>query len=85
MTITDERKTSRFFRMLYFDAGQALLVKKGSQIKSVDDLNASTTVQQSKVLRRLRISDSMHQMQTFWNWKIMQKHLLRYNLARETR
>ena len=44
MTITDERKKQVDFSDVYFDAGQALLVKKGSQIKSVDVLNASTTV-----------------------------------------
>ena len=44
MTITDERKKQVDFSEVYFDAGQSLLVKKGSPIKSVDDLNADTTV-----------------------------------------
>jgi putative glutamine transport system substrate-binding protein len=44
MTITDERKKQVDFSDVYFDAGQSLLVKKGSPIKSVKDLNASTTV-----------------------------------------
>lgn len=44
MTITDERKKQVDFSDVYFDAGQALLVKKGSPIKSVKDLNANTTV-----------------------------------------
>lgn len=44
MTITEERKKQVDFSNVYFDAGQALLVKKGSPIKSVKDLNANTTV-----------------------------------------
>ena len=38
MTITDERKEKLDFSEPYFDAEQALLVKKGSGIKSFDDL-----------------------------------------------
>jgi polar amino acid transport system substrate-binding protein len=38
MTITDERKKVMDFSVGYFDANQALLVKKGSGIKSLDDL-----------------------------------------------
>ena len=44
MTITDERKKQVDFSDVYFDAGQSLLVKKGSPIKSVDELNPETTV-----------------------------------------
>ncbi|MBO0431397.1 transporter substrate-binding domain-containing protein [Enterococcus sp. DIV0660C] len=44
MTITDERKKQVDFSDVYFDAGQSLLVKKGSSIQSVTDLDASTTV-----------------------------------------
>lgn len=44
MTITEERKKQVDFSDVYFDAGQSLLVKKGSPIKNVDDLDASTTV-----------------------------------------
>lgn len=44
MTITEERKKQVDFSSVYFDAGQSLLVKKGSPIKSVEDLNAETTV-----------------------------------------
>ncbi|OTP11984.1 glnH [Enterococcus sp. 10A9_DIV0425] len=44
MTITDERKKQVDFSSVYFDAGQSLLVKKGSPIKSIKDLNADTTV-----------------------------------------
>lgn len=44
MTITDERKKQVDFSQVYFDAGQSLLVKKGSDIQSIDDLDASTTV-----------------------------------------
>lgn len=44
MTITEDRKKQVDFSEVYFDAGQSLLVKKGSPIKSVDDLNADTTV-----------------------------------------
>ena len=38
MTITDERKKQVDFSDVYFDAGQALLVKKGSQIIYTFDL-----------------------------------------------
>ena len=38
MTITDERKKQVNFSDIYYKAGQSLLVKKGSEVKSVDDL-----------------------------------------------
>ncbi|AZB42469.1 amino acid ABC transporter substrate-binding protein [Bacillus sp. FJAT-42376] len=38
MTITEERKKEVNFSDVYFEAGQSLLVKKGSDIKSVEDL-----------------------------------------------
>ena len=38
MTITEERKKEVDFTDVYFDAGQSLLVKKGSDIKGVDSL-----------------------------------------------
>lgn len=38
MTITDERKKQVEFSDVYFKAGQSLLVKKGSPIKSVADI-----------------------------------------------
>ncbi|MFS0780226.1 transporter substrate-binding domain-containing protein [Bacillus sp. 1P06AnD] len=44
MTITDERKKEVDFTDVYFKAGQSLLVKKGSKIKSIKDLNKDTTV-----------------------------------------
>ena len=44
MTISEERKKEVDFSDVYFLAGQSLLVKKGSDIKSIDDLNADTTV-----------------------------------------
>ncbi|WP_420022125.1 transporter substrate-binding domain-containing protein [Candidatus Enterococcus huntleyi] len=44
MTITDERKKQVDFSDVYFDAGQSLLVKKGSKITRVEDLNGETTV-----------------------------------------
>lgn len=44
MTITDERKKQVDFSDVYFDAGQSLLVKKDSPIKSVDDLTEKNTV-----------------------------------------
>ncbi|MEQ6364119.1 transporter substrate-binding domain-containing protein [Lactiplantibacillus plantarum] len=43
MTITPEREKQVDFTNSYFDAGQSLLVKKGSAIKSVKDLNKSDT------------------------------------------
>lgn len=43
MTITPEREKQVDFTHSYFDAGQSLLVKKGSAIKSVKDLNKSGT------------------------------------------
>jgi aspartate/glutamate/glutamine transport system substrate-binding protein len=44
MTITEERKKEVDFTDVYFDAGQSLLVKKGSKIKSIEDLKKGTTV-----------------------------------------
>ncbi|QPA30977.1 glutamate ABC transporter substrate-binding protein [Thermaerobacillus caldiproteolyticus] len=44
MTITEERKKEVDFSDVYFDAGQSLLVKKGSTIKSVKDLKKGTKV-----------------------------------------
>ena len=38
MTITEERKKEVDFSDVYFKAGQSLLVKKGSDIKSIDDV-----------------------------------------------
>ena len=44
MTITEERKKEVDFTDVYFEAGQSLLVKKGSKIKSIDDLKKGTKV-----------------------------------------
>lgn len=44
MTISDERKKQVDFSDVYFDAGQSLLVKKGSDIKSIDDLKAGKII-----------------------------------------
>ncbi|GGI64804.1 glutamine ABC transporter substrate-binding protein [Enterococcus alcedinis] len=44
MTISEERLKQVDFSNVYFDAGQSLLVKKGSPIKGVEDLDANTTV-----------------------------------------
>lgn len=44
MTITPDRKKVVDFSDVYFDAGQSLLVKKGSKIKSVKDLTKGTKV-----------------------------------------
>ncbi|WP_212975749.1 transporter substrate-binding domain-containing protein [Bacillus sp. J14TS2] len=44
MTVSEERKKEVDFSDVYFEAGQSLLVKKGSPIKSVDDLTKDTTV-----------------------------------------
>ncbi|MGK4043464.1 transporter substrate-binding domain-containing protein [Heyndrickxia oleronia] len=44
MTITKERKKEVNFSDVYFDAGQSLLVKKGSKIQSVKDLGKGTKV-----------------------------------------
>lgn len=43
-TITEEREETVDFSNVYFVAGQSLLVKEGSDIKSIDDLDSSTTV-----------------------------------------
>ncbi|MEU9885771.1 transporter substrate-binding domain-containing protein [Sphaerisporangium sp. NPDC051011] len=40
MTITDERKKNMLFSDPYFDATQALLAKKGTGVKSLDDVKA---------------------------------------------
>ncbi|WP_261807471.1 transporter substrate-binding domain-containing protein [Lapidilactobacillus luobeiensis] len=44
LTITPERKKEVLFSDVYFNAGQALMVKKGSKIKSVKDLTKGTKV-----------------------------------------
>ncbi|RFU64848.1 transporter substrate-binding domain-containing protein [Peribacillus glennii] len=44
MTITEERKKEVDFTDVYFEAGQSLLVKKGSKIKSIEDLKKGTKV-----------------------------------------
>lgn len=44
MTITEERKGQVDFSDVYFNAGQSLLVKKGSAIKSIDDITKGTKV-----------------------------------------
>lgn len=44
MTITPERGKQVLFSEPYFNAGQSLLVKKGSPIKSIDDLKAGVRV-----------------------------------------
>ncbi|WP_059050592.1 glutamate ABC transporter substrate-binding protein [Paenibacillus senegalimassiliensis] len=44
MTITEERKQEVDFSDVYFQAGQSLLVKKGSPIQGIEDVTADTTV-----------------------------------------
>ena len=44
MTINEDRKKEADFSQVYFEAGQSLLVKKGSPIKSINDLTKDTTV-----------------------------------------
>ncbi|MEG0284448.1 MULTISPECIES: transporter substrate-binding domain-containing protein [Vagococcus] len=44
MTITEERKEQVDFTQTYFDAGQSLLVKKGSDITGIEDLNGKTVL-----------------------------------------
>lgn len=44
MTINEERKKQVDFSDVYFTAGQSLLVKKGSPIKSLDDIKDGTKV-----------------------------------------
>ncbi|QYR24096.1 transporter substrate-binding domain-containing protein [Paenibacillus sp. sptzw28] len=44
MTITEERKKQVDFTDVYFKAGQSLLVKKGSPIRSIDDITKDTKV-----------------------------------------
>lgn len=44
MTVTEERKKEVDFSDIYFKAGQSLLVKKGSPIKSIDDIKKGTKV-----------------------------------------
>jgi putative glutamine transport system substrate-binding protein len=44
MTINDERKKQVDFSDVYFKAGQSLLVKKGSAIKTVTDIKKGTKV-----------------------------------------
>ncbi|MBS4204048.1 transporter substrate-binding domain-containing protein [Lederbergia citrea] len=44
MTISEERKKEVDFTDVYFEAGQSLLVKKGSKIKGLEDLKKGTKV-----------------------------------------
>ena len=44
MTISEERAKEVDFSDVYFEAGQSLLVEKGSPIQSIDDLTEDTTV-----------------------------------------
>ena len=44
MTITEDRKKEVDFTDVYFDAGQSLLVKKGSDIKGIDSLKGKTVL-----------------------------------------
>ncbi|APX71667.1 glutamate ABC transporter substrate-binding protein [Companilactobacillus allii] len=44
MTITPDRKKTIDFSNSYFDAGQSILVKKGSAVKKVQDLNNKTII-----------------------------------------
>jgi putative glutamine transport system substrate-binding protein len=44
MTITEDRKKQVDFSDVYFKAGQSLLVKKGSPIKSIKDIKKGTKV-----------------------------------------
>lgn len=48
MTITDERKKEVDFSDVYFQAGQSLLVKKGSPITGIQDVTADTTILAAK-------------------------------------
>ncbi len=48
MTITDERKKEVDFSDVYFQAGQSLLVKKGSPIKGIESVTADTTIVAAK-------------------------------------
>lgn len=48
MTITEQRKKEVDFSDVYFQAGQSLLVKKGSPIKGIEDVKADTTILGSK-------------------------------------
>ncbi|CAG9621046.1 transporter substrate-binding domain-containing protein [Sutcliffiella rhizosphaerae] len=44
MTITEERKNEVGFSDVYFNAGQSLLVEKGSPIQSIEDVTEGVTV-----------------------------------------
>jgi putative glutamine transport system substrate-binding protein len=44
MTINEDRKKEVDFTDVYFDAGQSLLVKKGSKVHGIEDLKKGTTV-----------------------------------------
>ncbi|WP_125588248.1 glutamate ABC transporter substrate-binding protein [Companilactobacillus jidongensis] len=44
MTITPDRKKTIDFSNSYFDAGQSILVKDGSSVKKVQDLNGKTII-----------------------------------------
>ena len=44
MTITEDRKKEVDFSDVYFKAGQSILVKKGSAIRSIDDVTKDSKV-----------------------------------------
>ncbi|HEU4963012.1 MAG TPA: transporter substrate-binding domain-containing protein [Bacilli bacterium] len=44
MTITDERKKQVNFSDVYFNAGQSLLVKEGSDVKGIDSLDGKKVI-----------------------------------------
>ncbi|WP_019423981.1 transporter substrate-binding domain-containing protein [Paenibacillus sp. OSY-SE] len=44
MTVTEERKQQVDFTEVYYNAGQSLLVKKGSPIRSIDDVKKGVKV-----------------------------------------
>ncbi|MDA8233417.1 MAG: ABC transporter substrate-binding protein [Clostridia bacterium] len=67
MTITEERKKQVDFTDVYFEAGQSLLVKKGSPVKSVEDLKGKkvSTVQGSTSAKNIREKASEAQVVEF--------------------
>ena len=71
MTITEERKEQVDFSDVYFEAGQSLLVKKGSPITGLESLNKDTKVLTVKAPRPRKISARKRPTRSFSNSRII--------------
>ncbi|GJM81520.1 hypothetical protein HMSSN139_40160 [Paenibacillus sp. HMSSN-139] len=77
MTITEERKKEVDFSDVYFQAGQSLLVKKGSPITGIESLTADSTVLGSKGSTSVKISAIKWTASRCWNLTTTRMRLTR--------